>query len=394
MSSKKQILVYESGHGKGGSRRSLLNCLKLMSDWQDIELRILCGNRGWFTEQLDALQLSYEILQEPKSLNAIKNSILSQKLKVFYLSLRAIIELFQVWQYVLKIKTDAIFIAHPREFVMLLPLIIKRNRHTAVAVRSTDWGKVPLGKLTCQIANQIFVNSTAVANSIIELGIKPDKVKVLPLTFVTNKNGDQHQLQGKLRSQLGLSQDARILGVVGTIKESKGQLEAIEIFASLKEHTDKIYLVIIGGVYQDNSEDLEYIKQLRQRVVKLDLNDRIFFLGWREDVPTLMKDLDILLMPTMHSEGRPRVVLEALEAGVPIVSSNLSAITEILGQNEIGYQVLIEDKQSWIDAILSILNDRERQIEMSAKSLRVWKQNYSAATANIQLYNAFAQLVG
>ena len=390
MSEKYRLLIYESGVGKGGARRSLLTWIDILQEIPEIKTVIYCGMEGWFTEQLNQRNIPYSILPEPEGLRSIRHVILKQPSKITLLGLQAIPGLLQAWAHLLSVRVDGIILTHPRDLIMLFPLVLKHKKHTAVIPQSTDWGEIPLTKTTCQLSSRVWAISKTVADSIIRLGIDSSKVEVLPFIFVEDNNPKRLE-KSEILAELELPQDAKLLGVIGSIRQHKGQLEAIEIFAKIEKEIEKAYLLIVGAPFFLASEEKEYYQKLQDRVKQLKLEDSVKFLGWREDTYNIMGALDLFLMPSHHSEGVPRVILESLEAATPIIASDILPIREILQPHQVGYLATLDNLDSWAEFGISILKDTEKQSALSHQARVAWKENFSAEVAKEILKKAFLQ---
>jgi glycosyltransferase involved in cell wall biosynthesis len=114
------------------------------------------------------------------------------------------------------------------------------------------------------------------------------------------------------------------LVTVGRLVKEKNQESLIRAFLLFKREVKSSVLVIIGHGILDT--------QLQSLVVELGLGESVFFLGERRDVQTLIQKCDVFVLPS-YTEGFGLVLLEAMQAGLPIVASNVGAIPEILGAN-------------------------------------------------------------
>ncbi len=390
MSDKYRLLIYESGVGKGGARRSLLTWIDLLQEIPEIKPVIYCGMEGWFTQELSKKNIPYSILPEPEGLTSIRHVILKQPSKITLLGLQAIPGLMQAWGHLLSVRVDGIILTHPRDLIMLFPLVITNQKHTAVIPQSTDWSDIPLTKTTCQLSSRVWAISKTVADSIINLGIKPSKTEVLPFIFVEDNNPKRRE-KLEILQELELPQDAKLLGVIGSIRQHKGQLEAIEIFAKIQKEIEKAYLLVVGAPFFLASEEQEYYQKLQDRVTELNLQDSVKFLGWREDTYDIMAALDIFLMPSHHSEGVPRVILESLEAATPIIATDIPPIREIIQPHQVGYLAALDNLNIWAEFAISILKDADKQSKLSHQARLAWKENYSAEVAKPILKKVFLQ---
>jgi glycosyltransferase involved in cell wall biosynthesis len=125
----------------------------------------------------------------------------------------------------------------------------------------------------------------------------------------------------RVRDELGLGSAARILLTVGRLTHQKGY----DILASaIKGITEKFHEARLVWVGTGDEET-----DLRTILDKYHVRDKVLFLGYRTDVPRLMKVSDLFIFPTRF-EGHPFSLLEAMAHGLPVITSDASGITEIV----------------------------------------------------------------
>ena len=121
----------------------------------------------------------------------------------------------------------------------------------------------------------------------------------------------------KLRESLGLNRACTLITFVGRLTEQKGldrllpQLQMV--FRRVGEEADWHFLIVGDG---DQREMLEQQYKSNTSLIK----DRVHFIGWRADAPAIIGSSDLLVLPSRW-EGMPNVVLEAMAAGIPAVTS-------------------------------------------------------------------------
>lgn len=194
--------------------------------------------------------------------------------------------------------------------------------------------------------------SGAIRDFVVEVeGASPDKVQVvrygLPYCWLTDD--DIKTARHSIRNELGLSQDAIILGMVCRLVEQKGIGYALEAFKKLYGSFPNVHLVIAGD------GELSHILQSKAKM--LGISERTHWLGWRDDAQTIMAALDIFLLPSMW-EGFGLVLLEAMGKRVPVIASRVSAIPEIVKHGESGLLVTAGDADELKGAITCLLDDR------------------------------------
>jgi glycosyltransferase involved in cell wall biosynthesis len=132
---------------------------------------------------------------------------------------------------------------------------------------------------------------------------------------------DSAAIRTQVRQELGLSSNSRIILTVGRLDLEKGYGDLASVIPEIIRKFPGTKFVWVGeGQHRD---------VLTQQVQQYGAEDHVLFLGYRTDVPTLLKSADLFVFPT-HYEGMPFALLEAMAHNLPILSSDVSGIPEIL----------------------------------------------------------------
>jgi glycosyltransferase involved in cell wall biosynthesis len=155
-------------------------------------------------------------------------------------------------------------------------------------------------------------------------------------------------------------------GLVANFYENKGHRYLIEAFNELIVKTDyKADLVLIGG-----GELEEEMKALSKD------NPHIKFLGFRKDAQDLMKSFNCFVMSSVK-EGFPFVILEAVKSKVPIISTDVGAVRNILQDGESGYIVKPFNSHELLEAMTHVLKNEAESKNKAIKAYDYCSQNYS-----------------
>ena len=115
------------------------------------------------------------------------------------------------------------------------------------------------------------------------------------------------------------------------------------------------YFIIAGGASRNENEYEEEIKKL---AFELQLNNRIIFKGFTDELPNLMSAVDILAFPS-YKESFGNILLEAMALELPIVGSNSGAVPEIVVDGETGFLVEPKNFLKLAQKILLLINNRK-----------------------------------
>jgi len=140
---------------------------------------------------------------------------------------------------------------------------------------------------------------------------------IIPLNFSS---------KGLLRKELGISENIRIIGNVARLDSPKNPLRFLSIAKEVISKVNDVVFVWIGGSIVEDFYGQKVEKFLRN---KQELEGKVFFLPFRKDANELMADFDAFLL-TSDSEGMPLAVLEALNFNIPVISTDVGCISEIV----------------------------------------------------------------
>ena len=157
-----------------------------------------------------------------------------------------------------------------------------------------------------------------------------------------------------LRQEWGIGEDDILYGTVARLVEQKSIPTLLRAFGDLRNRADaSVRLVLVG------QGPLE--SELRALADELGISDVVVWAGFRTDIPAVMRSLDVFVLSSIY-EGFGLVLLEAMEASLPIVASKISAIPEIVVEGETGYLVPSRDPQALADAMALMLAKAERRL--------------------------------
>ncbi|WP_461371628.1 glycosyltransferase family 4 protein [Candidatus Darwinibacter acetoxidans] len=159
------------------------------------------------------------------------------------------------------------------------------------------------------------------------------------------------------RSCLNLSPEDQVVGTVARLIPGKGVSTLLEAVSLVARILPQLHLVVVG----DGSERAKLEAYSR----RLGLGNRVHFVGWRDDVPSLMAGWDCFALPSL-SEGFNLSVLEAMASRLPVVVSDLPALREAVVPGKGGLLVPPGSAAEWAAALLHVLKDPVKAKAMGA----------------------------
>ena len=158
---------------------------------------------------------------------------------------------------------------------------------------------------------------------------------------------------GRLRAELRCQNGTKLIGMVANLRESKGYEYFIQAARKVTEAMPQTRFVAIGEI------DQEIGKPLQDLVKQMSLQDRFFFLRFREDVPDILSDLDLFVLSSL-SEGFSLATVEAMAAEKPVIVTRSGGPQEIVEDGRTGYLTPPADPEALAEKICELLANPKR----------------------------------
>lgn len=169
--------------------------------------------------------------------------------------------------------------------------------------------------------------------------------------------------RNKKREELEIPEGAIVLLTIGEMIKRKNHETALRALAQL---TNDNYIFLICG-----RGELE--SHLKSITVKLGIEDKVRFLGFRNDIPEICIASDIFLFPS-YQEGLPVSVMEAMSAGLPIVGSRIRGNTDLIQNGNGGYLHNPEDYHGIARSIDKVIEEKSLRVEMGVRNKKEVKK--------------------
>jgi glycosyltransferase involved in cell wall biosynthesis len=210
-------------------------------------------------------------------------------------------------------------------------------------------------------ADAVVVVSDYLKQSFMDLGFAADRI-------VRVHNGvdlDRFAISpaGRLRAELKCQNGAKLIGMVANLRESKGYEHFIQAARTVSDSMPHARFVAIGDINPTIGQ------RMRDLVEKMSLQDRFFFLGFREDVPEILRDLDVFVLSSV-SEGFSIATVEAMASSKPVVVTRSGGPQEIVEDGRTGWLVPPADPTALAEKICEILANPARAAAL-AQSARL-----------------------
>jgi glycosyltransferase involved in cell wall biosynthesis len=228
-------------------------------------------------------------------------------------------------------------------------------------LNSEHFGKAQLlaARYTARKSTQILVNSKSTKEALQILTGRNDNTHLIYNAFNTKPFVQTANSQENQREALGF--DSRpLVGVFGRLSPWKGQ----DVFLRTLAMMPAVQGLIVGSPMF--AEDA-YAQHLEQEIKTLGLENRVKLLGFRSDIPELMKTCDIIAHTSIAPEPFGRVIVEGMLSGRPVVASKSGGPNEIIENGVTGMLYTPGDSQALQSVLSEIINEPEQALLMAQR---------------------------
>lgn len=210
---------------------------------------------------------------------------------------------------------------------------------------------------------------------------------------------------GRLHRELNLPRGAPLVGTIGQISLRKGTDVLLEVAQRVISHHDSVHFLLIGACHSTKREAREIEDRALAAEREGPLAGRFHFLGVRDDVPRVLRELTLLLHPA-RQEPLGRVLLEAAASGAPIVATEVGGTAEIFPPKSLcaGSPSAESDSQSaalvapdrpdvLADEVLSLLGDPARRKRLAEAARRRAAAAFDIRHASSELARIYRELI-
>ena len=227
--------------------------------------------------------------------------------------------------------------------------------------------------LANRFASRVIVNSQATANAFVEAGGRESLCRVVYNGFQSEKfdivTTDE---TAQIRSQLGIG-NAPLVGLFSRLSYWKGQHILLEAIKELPE----VHVILVGKALFGEQE---YVSQLKELADAPELAQRVHWLGFRDDVPILMKTCDLVVHTSTEPEPFGRVIVEGQLAQKPVIASAAGGALELIEDGVNGYLFPPGDSFALSKSIEEIIANPDLAQTLAKRGYQDAKQNFALET--------------
>ena len=156
---------------------------------------------------------------------------------------------------------------------------------------------------------------------------EPEKVYTINLGLNLSPFLSSIRFNQRFRKRIGVDENTILIGIVGRLVPIKNHfmfLNAAKLFIVNNAHLPVKFIIVGDG---------ELREALKEHTKKLQIQDRVIFHGWEKNISEVYSDLNILVLTSMN-EGTPVSIIEAMASSVPVITTGVGGVRDLLGRFE------------------------------------------------------------
>lgn len=204
-------------------------------------------------------------------------------------------------------------------------------------------------------------------------GITPERIISIPSGVEQKYFLASSYDNSAIRKELGIPATAFVWCMTAFMRKMKGHTVLIDAIALLRAQFPHTHFIFIGGVDSHTAVTPE----LSSQSTHLGVNDICHFLGTRQDVPQILAGSDAFVLPSLYTEGLPQGLTQAMAMGLPAVSTDVGAITEVLQHNSTGYIAQAGDAKHLADTMAHVMTNYREAQQKAAAAQQLIATHYS-----------------
>lgn len=218
----------------------------------------------------------------------------------------------------------------------------------------------PIEKIMSKFTDTIITMNEEDYNQALKFNIK-NTYKINGVGIDLSHYNPKLYNKDEVRKELGLRDDDFVIVMIAEVNKNKNHIQMIKAIEILKKKGIEVKVICAG-----KGPLLENIKEeIRQR----NLDENIFMLGFRSDIPKLITACDIGMLLS-YREGLPRNIMELMAYGKPVIGTNIRGIRDLVIDNKTGYLVEVNDYLELANKINRLKHDSSLIKIMSKKSYK------------------------
>lgn len=210
-----------------------------------------------------------------------------------------------------------------------------------------------IDKIFLRFVDHVVAVSEGQKTKLGKLGISSHKMSVIHNSINMYDSIDVPKVG--IRKDLGIPEDSLIVASAGRLSPEKNYSGMIQVAVQVVQDCTNVYFVVFGeGTLRPS---------LEAKILDKKLSRHFFLPGFRDDIPSVMQEIDIFMLPSF-TEGLPNVVLEAFAAAKPVIASAVGGTPEVVEDGISGFLFAPDDVVGMSSKVTSLVDSKNLRIKM------------------------------
>lgn len=247
-------------------------------------------------------------------------------------------------------------------FSGIRPFIVFTAHGWAFEEERPPWQKkiiLFLSRIAARFHDAVIVISKHDFDMALKYNIGEDKLSYIPLGILNIDFMSPKEAEARISSVIGKKLERPIIGTIAELTKNKGLSHLIQALFLLKQKHLAFSCIIIGS-----GEDEETIQTM---IVKNGLRDSVFLAGFIDNASSYLQCFDIFVLPSLK-EGLPYVLLEAMEAGLPLIGTSVGGIPDIIHDGISGLIVPPKNPSRLSHALEALISSKDMRRDFAIES--------------------------
>lgn len=379
-----RVIFLESAQSFGGAQKSTIDLAHhLRNIGHEVLIVDFWGAVNDFTEQAQAYNLDFIVLDRREHPLIISSNNRAKQLKNYFIYSYYHLKYHQKFKKIVKSFAPDIVSVHNTKSLSIL----KRNSTYTIEYIERGWFAGIQTSLTKKALLKYFTpRILTVSEASRQAAYTSGITKLEDIQVLHDVIEDKVFFDFCPKPRNFNKQPIQLLHSGGFIS-TKGQHISIEIARRLKELSLDFHLVIMGIIYPDKKSN-KYYNEILSLIDKYNLNEYVSVVVNEYDVMKYFKSCDVLVHPS-STEGLPRVALESLCFGKPIIANPVGGIIEVVIHNFTGYITDYNNVDQYVEYIENYIQDNHLYNRHSQNARTLIESNYLKSNQDSILTNLY-----
>ncbi len=249
------------------------------------------------------------------------------------------------------------------------PLLV-RTRHVSLPIKN-HW-------VYTWLADKIITTSESIRHYIHErCGFPENRIYAIPTGVdLTRFHPDSHDPE-LLSKEMKLESGLVWVGIIGMIRWCKGHSVFLQSARHLVQKYSQVRFAVVGF---DPDGHIDFQREIDEH----GLQDKVFYLGFREDIPEILGGLDILVSASTAAEGVSQAIVQGMAMERAVVATDIGGSPEVVRPNETGLLVPPNDAEALSAALGELIESPEKRLEFGARGAQ-WVRAHLGTDNMIEL---------